>query len=618
MTNEQIQQIIGRLAAESSPQERSEALDELRASGAGAVPELVVALRDGDRFVRRTAARVLGDLGAVEAVPALIEAMGYDFVRVRRAALGALIEIGQPTVEQVKAACASQNQRIQRLALTALRRLEIRDAVAQALAALQSDDVPVRREAAKLLLVSDNDGGFEAAVDCLADEDIAGTVAHELIGLGDRGRQILLDAAQGEDPVARRAAAVELAKEGGPEALDMILDSYAEDNLTMWWEAPEVIDAALEAGREVPFEKLLEQASGAGADPDGQPEHAQRPAIKALGRIGDPRAMPVLEELLGSEHKVLGRLAAEALAGIGTDECVELLVELMGHPEAHLRREAAERIRDLRERPLRPVLAALGSENRAQRENAGHVLSCWPDLAVPGILQAAGSENPLERWGALWATNSLARRHPEAVTDEVRRAIIVALDDDDARVRRFAALAEGEVRDEAAIPSLIAHLMDSDRQVRRKCTGALAAMSEPAAAAIVQTVRAADGAGLVDPLGRALGLIGDAGVEAALDLLDDASPVARRTAAWALQWSKDEKALPGLLQIAREDDDELVAPIVWGLSSFFTDEAADALEYIANNENLESSTRRDARGLLKDVRQGQRLEQEEPSGDGEE
>lgn len=642
MSSEHLEDIIDRLAGAASRDAQRRLVEELRAAPAQAVPALVGALKHDNRFVRMRAAGILGELGATEAVHPLIEAMGDEFVRVRRAALGALIKIGQPAVEKVKAACRSDNLRIQRCALIVLRRLEVKDAVPEALEAFQSDytavrpqaarglpdtrDWPavqahhsgVRREAAKLLLASDDERAFETAVDGLADEVVADVVAQELLALGERGRQILLTAAQGEDRVARRAAAVALAKDGHPETLGTLIASYAQDEIPVGFEAPEFIEAAVAAGREVPFEKLLEQASGAIFDPtEPHVHHGQRPAIAALGKIGDPRAIPVLKNLINSEHAVIGRLAVQALGEIGTPECIALLVESMGDPRASVRGQAAVALVGLREAALESVLRALGSDNRAQRENAAHVLSEWGEFALPSILQAAASQNPIERWMAFLAINILNRKHPEVLSDEARGVVVGGLDDEDPRVRRLAASVQSEIRDQTSIPALIAHLTDGDRQVRHNCTQALARIGKPALVAVVSSLRAADDIWALENLGRALGAMGGAGVQPVMDLVRDSNPVVRRAAGIALAASGSPNALAGLVALAHDEDDAVVSAALWALPHFLNDEAAQALDYVANNEKLDQGVRRTARRLRQEMRKRQPLEKEAAGEDEE-
>jgi HEAT repeat protein len=593
--------------------ERERIAEEIAAVGEAAVPALIEALQHEHRFVRLTAAHVLREIGSAEAVPALIATMGDPYVRVKRAAMGTLIAIGTPAIDRVKEACRFGTAPIRRHALTVLRRLAVRDAAEEALAALESEDDSVRREAVKLLLISEGDEAFEAAVDCLSDPEVAETVAHHLLETGERGRQVLLEAAQGTDRVARRAAAVVLAKEGGPGTLGALLDSYADGELPVSWEAPGFIEAAVADGREVPFEQLLEQAGGKHLEPDDQwGFHSQRPAIEALGKVGDARAVPVLAELLASEHAVIGRTAARALAGIGTDECIQLLTDALGGPQT-ARGEAASALASIGERALPQVLAALGSENRAQRENAALVLSVWGQPAVPGLLQGTQSTRPTERWAALFGLTCLARRHPDAIGNEIAQAAARGLGDEDPRVRRWGARLCAELGPQAPIDALVAHLTDEDRRTRRVCRESVGVLGEVALQPVLRAIPRSDSPWTSQMLGKALGAIGEAAVEAALELAESPNRLVRCAAGVALgECGCPDSALPGLTKLAREDDTDVAAFAMWGLGDIPREAAIETLDYVAANEKLERSVRDDARYYARELRERVRLAEEEP------
>jgi HEAT repeat protein len=61
-----------------------------------AVPPLIQALRDGNKYVRAAACRALGAIGDGQAVPHLIQALRDRNSDVREAACEALGEIGDP------------------------------------------------------------------------------------------------------------------------------------------------------------------------------------------------------------------------------------------------------------------------------------------------------------------------------------------------------------------------------------------------------------------------------------------------------------------------------------------------------------------------------------------
>jgi len=77
--------------ADANPSTRWEAVDELgRSKDPAVIPHIAPLLRDSDLFVRMCAARVLADLGTLQAVPALIDALEDAEPTVRESAWHAL------------------------------------------------------------------------------------------------------------------------------------------------------------------------------------------------------------------------------------------------------------------------------------------------------------------------------------------------------------------------------------------------------------------------------------------------------------------------------------------------------------------------------------------------
>ncbi len=77
--------------ADANPSTRWEAVDELgRAKDPAVIPHIVPLLKDTDLFVRMCAARVLADLGTLQGVPALIDALEDSEPTVRESAWNAL------------------------------------------------------------------------------------------------------------------------------------------------------------------------------------------------------------------------------------------------------------------------------------------------------------------------------------------------------------------------------------------------------------------------------------------------------------------------------------------------------------------------------------------------
>jgi HEAT repeat protein len=111
-------------------------------------------------------------------------------------------------------------------------------------------------------------------------------------------------------------------------------------------------------------------------------------AIRAMGEIGDPRAVPLLLDLMESddpeEYVYVSSLAAKSLRQIGDDTAVRGLVDHLSHPRSGPRRMAAT------------VLGNIGSP-----------------LAVPGLIAALRDVDQITRTRAVRALEQIGT--PQAI-----------------------------------------------------------------------------------------------------------------------------------------------------------------------------------------------------------
>jgi HEAT repeat protein len=114
-------------------------------------------------------------------------------------------------------------------------------------------------------------------------------------------------------------------------------------------------------------------------------------------------------------------------------------------------------------------------------------------------------------------------------------ALVTALRDSDAEVRRAAAKSLGQLEDKRAVPGLIAALRDGDGEVRQQAAWALGQLEDKRA---------------TEPLAAAL---------------KDSNIEVRRKAAWALGQLEDQSAGPALAAALRDADAEVRRTAAWGL-----------------------------------------------------
>jgi hypothetical protein len=190
-------------------------------------------------------------------------------------------------------------------------------------------------------LVSLGDEGVEALVDAIrtdaAVRDAVGWFAADAIEhtTGPRAIELLVDALDDPDAGVRLAAAGILRKVGGPSAVKDLAPALADPDAGVRREAAL---ALAEHGDGRALAPLLESVLQ---------DQNQRPAVVALGQLGDPGAIPVLTalreashswDLTGAVDEALRRIRAahrEALvAGVADDLDVDIAVDGDGVEEA--------------------------------------------------------------------------------------------------------------------------------------------------------------------------------------------------------------------------------------------------------------------------------------------
>lgn len=214
-------------AVASKPEVRCSALRDLVRHADGAARDRVIAClvgaltEDGDAGVRATAALALADIGATEALDALLAATDDVQLRVRQLALVALGEIAtapNPTVRAAfEAALVEEAPALRYQALVGLAQLGEGDLEARLLAGTQDPDATVRHVALRLLEEQATRG----------DSDEASLEGHEPSAplrlpapVGARVRALLGDAA----PEVRLVAAVLLARAGDPAGDERLIE----------------------------------------------------------------------------------------------------------------------------------------------------------------------------------------------------------------------------------------------------------------------------------------------------------------------------------------------------------------------------------------------------------
>lgn len=172
-----------------------------------------------------------------------------------------------------------------------------------------------------------------------------------------------------EDPQARKAAAEALGNIGDPTAVEPLI-AVLNDT---WSEYQGTHDAAVNALAKIgapavePLTAALRTAKrtdNAWADPD---LNLRAGTSRALGEIGDPRAIDVLIRTLPDNIPAVRQNAARALGNIGGG-AVDRLIELLKSSEAIMRWGAASGLGESGDpRAVQPLVDAIGDTHELVR-----------------------------------------------------------------------------------------------------------------------------------------------------------------------------------------------------------------------------------------------------------
>ena len=274
-------------------------------------------------------------------------------------------------------------------------------------------------------------------------------------------------------------------------------------------------------------------------------------AVEALVRIGEPAVMYLLRVV---ENRNGNRAAAaRALGRIGDQRAVEALIDVLYTKNVHLSQEAAEALGCIRDaRAVQPLIDLFrhdwdDTETVTAWQKAATALAAIGEPAIQPLLIALKEEDENVRSGAI---DALAQLHDARAAD----SLIAALQDKSSIIRASSADALAKIGDTRAIEPVMALLKDDDWYVRSNTLYALAKLG---GSSIFTSLTI----GLNDPDPKvrsaalhSLGELQDARIhDPLLEGLKDADAQVRDAAALSLSKVGDERALPALIWVQQND-----------------------------------------------------------------
>lgn len=307
---------------------------------ADTVAEQIAALKDDDWAIREEAATALGTLRDARAVVPLVSVLRDEDRAVREAAKGALTAIGEPSVPVLGLCLSDPQLEVQEAASSILASIADDRVLAPLIASLGNRDWIVRMHAAKALGRIGDSGSVGPLIPLLQDKvkAVREEAAKTLAAIGTAAIPALLEALSHAEWLVRLHAVEALGKMRRPEAVEPLLSVLFNDPDTA------IREDTVRALGSIGDPRALEFLQVAMKQPGLRPL-----AVEALGQIGDRRAVPVLIGVLEGvdrpeesrvvagcgdkwdEEMVTLGAAVRALGIIGDETAIPYLLKALEH-----------------------------------------------------------------------------------------------------------------------------------------------------------------------------------------------------------------------------------------------------------------------------------------------
>ncbi|UCE73499.1 MAG: HEAT repeat domain-containing protein [Methanomassiliicoccales archaeon] len=282
-------------------------------------------------------------------------------------------------------------------------------------------------------------------------------------------------------------------------------------------------------------------------------------AAKALGEIGDARAVEPLIQALKARSMYVNEEAVEALGNIKDIRAVMPIIKAMGEKLMYVKftNKATEALVKIGKPATEPLIHVLKNVRPYVGMAMKHSSMQAKVIEVLGEIGDSRAVEPLTQtlrdkdWNlgkkAAEALNKLDWQPKNQIEESYR---LLARQEWDRLIKVG----------EPAIEPLICALKDEDRNVIEKSSMALAQMGEPVIKPLLEALDDIDENKDIDFLKTTIVVIGDIGepaVKPLIEALKDENRYVRLVAATILGDIKDERAIPSLIKTQEEKDKEV-------------------------------------------------------------
>jgi HEAT repeat protein len=476
---------------------RARVKDELGREKTRTIESFLRISKDKEKLPHKVA-EALVKFGGFQAVPFLVHALSSEKKQVRRSAPELLGQIGDSR------------------------------AVEHLIRVLEDEEKTMRKAAAKALGEIGNNQAVPFLIQTLShkDKSVSKAAMRALGKIGDsRAVEPLIQAL--ENSWGNVAAMEALGNIGDPRAVEPLLQTIESMNITISQMAEVMRDkgvirsgrSLVQLGKKVWECDVAVRALGMIGDPQAIPALIQiledeewMTAAEALGNIGDSQAVAPLIKALESDDELVRSAAAEALGSVGDSQAVAPLIRALEDDDKSVRSAAVEALGKIGDsRSVEPLTQALDDEWQV-RKQVIRALEMIGEPAAESLTQSLASTKSSVR---VFAKMTLVK-----IGDASVPYLVEALENEEERMRWKAAKTLGEIGNPRATRPLIHTLDDEVWRVRQGAAEALGEIGSPQA--VEPLVRALKNWPLRGKAAEALGAVGDPqAVEPLIKVLED-------------------------------------------------------------------------------------------------
>lgn len=446
---------------------------------------LLEALRNGDKQTRYVIAAALGESGDKRVIRVLIESLADPDWTIRKSATMALAEIGDNAIDMMLEYLRGPNE-------------DIRDGCLRAL--VKAGNASLQRLFDEIIRMDDNHRFL---------------IRRSIVKIGSRVVEPLMRLFKLKNPEILAFAASALGEIGNPRAVPVLVGGLSHED----WNVRRSSAYALTEIGERGVDKIAEALKSPNDD-------VRYWVTRILESVGEP-GVPFLVRALKDPNREIRYFAARALGSSFDSSVARSLINSLADEVWSVRKVAAESICRLENLPIEELMRHIASDNEDIRYWVGHIIKETGERYLPRIIEAMRKGDAELRLYACQSAGLIS-------SPDLIEPLILALRDDSEWVRTYAAISLGQTGDPRSIIPLIRSFSDRNTDVHRNVTMAFEKLGDKV---FKELIRCIEGDDIELRRNAALALAemrDERGVDHIIILMEDTDESARACAAEAL------------------------------------------------------------------------------------